>query len=231
MHIGANISKRIHHSVFLKKTLFAQLFNFLHRYSNGFFNIDNPMRYLQEYINPGLLACLILCFFLPFVSIKCNGEMELLKKTGVQMAFGLKPESKVKDLMSMMGGGLDSSENLLMQEKFDRPDIFSILALFLLSLGIVFRFIPRVNKPIVFFFLNLSLVVVLVIMQLILNRIWANEMKKMEAELVSIRLTLHFTMGYWIVLIGAALLAVLNFISFKKSQNNFEESPLISEEI
>lgn len=180
------------------------------------------MRYLKEYINPGVMAVLILCFFLPFVSIKCNGEMELAKKSGVQMAFGLKPESKMEGMMGLMGGGLTSDENFGMKERFDRPDVFSILTLLFLSLGIVFRFIPRTNKYFVFFILCLSASLTLVLMQIILYQVWSHEMKKIESELVSIKLTLHFAIGYWVVLIGSVLLAIINFISHRNQSFTIE---------
>lgn len=174
---------------------------------------------MRKYINSGLFTVVILLFFLPFMEVRCN-DQEIVHASGIAMALNLKFETN-EDLFGGMGGMMKDNNELQSQlDKNNRkPDVFGLITLFLMLLGIAFQFIPALNKPWMSAVVSGVALISLLLMYLIYSNAWEKKLNSGGAEMLGyMRFTLHFVYGYWLALLGCISLLAYNI--FNQIQDN-----------
>ena len=184
------------------------------------FGISKFFQHMRKYINSGLFSVVILLFLLPFIEVRCN-DQEIVHASGMAMALNLKFETN-EDVFGGMGGMMKDNDQMTsaLDKQNRKPDVFGIITLFLMLLGIAFQFIPVLQKPWISAVLAGVAVLALVLMYLIYTRGWE---KKMNSESGSemfgyMKFTLHFVYGYWLALLGCIGLLAYNI--FNQIQDN-----------
>jgi hypothetical protein len=175
-----------------------------------------PMR---KYINSGLFTVVILLFFLPFMEVRCN-DQEIVHASGMAMALNLKFETN-EDLFGGMGGMM--KDNNEMQSALDKnnrkPDVFGIITLFLMVIGIAFQFVPSLSKPWISALIGGIALIALLLMYFIYTKGWEDKLNSGGVEMLGyMRFTLHFVYGYWLALLGCIGLLAYNI--FNQIQDN-----------
>ncbi|MEX1188996.1 MAG: hypothetical protein WED33_07040 [Bacteroidia bacterium] len=178
---------------------------------------------MRYYINSGLFAALLLCFFLPFLEIKCN-DTSLGSMTGYSLMTA--GEMNLKDA-SMMDYLKDNEEfNLLNNERKKHPDFFTIIAAVLLFAGAVLSLaLKKYREQMAIIIAALTLTLMIVFRAMMLYQ-WDKQVGSQPEMLSFIKLSINFAIGYWLVVIGNAIIGGLNgYYLFKKKkvQENITE--------
>lgn len=187
------------------------------------FGISYFFQPMRKYINSGLFSVVILLFLLPFIEVRCN-DQEIVHASGMAMALNLKFETN-EDVFGGMGGMMKDNDQMTsaLDKQNRKPDVFGIITLFVMLLGIAFQFIPVLQKSWISAVLAGVAILSLLLMYLIYTRGWE---KKMNSESGSemfgyMKFTLHFVYGYWLALLGCIGLFAYNiFNQIQDNRNN-----------
>jgi hypothetical protein len=179
---------------------------------------------MRKYINSGLFTVVILLFFLPFMEVRCNNQ-EVVHASGMAMALNLKFDTN-EDLFGGMGGmmGEDNKMQSALDSNNRKPDVFGLITLFLMIVGIAFQFVPVLQKPWMSAIVAGVAVLSLLLMYVIYTSGWEKKIGSggAGAEMLGyMNFTLHFVYGYWLSLLGCiGLLAynVFNQIQDKRAK-------------
>jgi hypothetical protein len=158
-------------------------------------------------ISPALFALVVLCFFLPFISISCQnpmsgGEMELVKMNGLEVAMG--KEIKMPGANSM---GLPSSQTRTKPQSVEGNPIAGIV-FGIACAGIAVGFIAVPQQYIVQAGLAGIGAVMLIMLKLTVDSNLASELKKVGGSM-STPIVATYGMGYWL-----AFLSFLGAVGF-----------------
>lgn len=172
-----------------------------------------------KFINSSLFAALILCFFLPFIEIKCN-DTKLGSMTGFSMMTG--GDMDLNDA-SMMDYLKDNKEfDMLNKQRKEHPDVFSIVALSLLVLGFVLSLVLKSFREQTSIIISLLVLAVLFIFRGIMLHQWEKQMGAQPEMFSYIKLTLNFAIGFWIIILGCFAISGLNIFSLLKKRNQMQ---------
>jgi len=178
---------------------------------------------MRYYINSGLFACLIVCFLLPFLEIKCN-DTALGSMSGYSLMTA--GEMDLKDA-SMMDYLKDNKEfNLLNSERKKHPDVFTISAAIMLFLGVILSLAMKKYREQTAIIISAIVIAIMLIFRGMMLYQWEKQISNQPEMFSFIKLSINFAIGYWLVVIGNALLMALNgFYLFqkKKMQQNMTE--------
>lgn len=178
---------------------------------------------MRYYINSGLFACLIVCFLLPFLEIKCN-DTALGSMSGYSLMTA--GEMDLKDA-SMMDYLKDNKEfNLLNSERKKHPDVFTISAAIMLFLGVILSLVMKKYREQTAIIISAIVIAIMLIFRGMMLYQWEKQIGNQPEMFSFIKLSINFAIGYWLVVIGNALLMALNIfylLKKKKMQQNMTE--------
>jgi hypothetical protein len=169
---------------------------------------------MRKYINSGLFTVVILLFFLPFMEVRCNNQ-EILHASGMAMALNLKFDTN-EDLFGGMGGmmGEDNKMQSALDSNNRKPDVFGLITLFLMIVGVAFQFVPVLQKPWMSAIVAGVAVLSLLLMYVIYTSGWKDKIGSGGAEMLGyMNFTLHFVYGYWLSLLGCIGLLAYNIFN------------------
>ena len=171
---------------------------------------------MRKYINSGLFTVVILLFFLPFMEVRCNNQ-EVVHASGMAMALNLKFDTN-EDLFGGMGGmmGEDNKMQSALDSNNRKPDVFGLITLFLMIVGIAFQFVPVLQKPWMSAIVAGVAVLSLLLMYVIYTSGWEKKIGSggAGAEMLGyMNFTLHFVYGYWLSLLGCVGLLAYNIFN------------------
>jgi len=151
-----------------------------------------------NFISASFLILILICFFLPFISITC-ANTEIAKLKGTDLAFGT--EIKFQE----------RTEKL-------KPELFALLAFFLTIIGIIISTIALLSKQEKQknFQIALSITSLLIFISTLALKF------KLDPDVELTGLKLEYKTPYWITLISSILIPFLNvfFIFVKSNQEN-----------
>lgn len=178
---------------------------------------------MRYYINSGLFACLIVCFLLPFLEIKCN-DTELGSMSGYSLMTA--GEMDLKDA-SMMDYLKDNKEfNILNSERKKHPDIFTISAALMLLVGVVLSLVMKKYREQTAVIISAIVIAILLIFRGMMLYQWEKQIGAQPEMFSFIKLSINFAIGYWLVVIGNAFVMTLNgyyLFQKKKMQENISD--------
>lgn len=159
-------------------------------------------------ISPGLFGIIILCFFLPFITVSCQGQ-ELFKLSGIQLVTGV----KIKDPISF-----DLFEQSKKPEKTTKinPDIRIIVGFIagILGLGISSFYLI---KKIRFFYIIAGILAGIGFIMMILFKINIdNEILKSGQGIVQVK----YNIGYVLSVLLFLFNAILNFLIYFRTKDS-----------
>jgi hypothetical protein len=171
---------------------------------------------MRKYINSGLFTVVILLFFLPFMEVRCNNQ-EVVHASGMAMALNLKFDTN-EDLFGGMGGmmGEDNKMQSALDSNNRKPDVFGLITLFLMIVGVTFQFVPVLQKPWMSAVVAGVAVLSLLLMYIIYTSGWEKKIGSggAGAEMLGyMNFTLHFVYGYWLSLLGCVGLLAYNIFN------------------
>ena len=160
---------------------------------------------MRYYINSGLFSVLILCFFLPFIEIKCN-ESTLAKMNGFDLAIS--GDISLED-SGMLDYLKDSEEYKTYQtKKKEHADPFTIGVLILCAAGIVTNLVVKKLRERISISIGCLIALILFVFKYVFTAAWDEKMPEL-GKMMSI-IKLEFGTGFWMVIIGAVGLIGLN---------------------
>jgi len=173
-------------------------------------------------INPGILGLALLCFFLPFLDLKCNG-LRLMSISGVQLATGadVNPSASRGPLNEMMSGMESMSEQYgehysAPQEKRHVFEILLLVAMIILLASFILSLVLRKQQRLVGL-LGGSLVLLILIIEYFKLRMALSDMtNEAGSELFRMSISLEFGIGYWMVVLSCIALIIYNALQFRK---------------
>lgn len=187
-------------------------------------------------INSSLFAALILCFFLPFIEIKCN-DTRLGSITGFSMITG--GDMYLEDA-SMMDYLKDNKEfDMLSKQRKEHPDLFSIVAFSLIILGLILSLVLKSFREQSSIIIALLVLALLFVFRGVMLHQWQKQMGAQPEMFSYIKLTLNFAIGFWLIITGCFAISGLNIFSLLKKRNQMraisefhsEDSPDTLEEL
>jgi hypothetical protein len=166
---------------------------------------------------PSSLAFLVggLLFFLPFVELKCNGEL-LAKPTGIDLATG-----KTAVILTSSEKYWDKKKDwtITTTSKEQDPNIFAISALVLGALGFIiallnFQSTPRLSGVIAILAIAAMIALMLDIKWQVNKR--GTNINNVKVTIDSIKVTADFTKWYFLTICSFLLALLLSFIKPRK---------------
>jgi len=151
-------------------------------------------------ISPALFALVILCFFMPFISLSCQNPMsgtdiELVKMNGIEVAIG--KEIKMPGADSM---GLSSSTTSTKPQSVPNNPIAGII-FGIACAGIAVGFIAVPQQYIVQAGLGGIGAVMLILLKLTVDSNLASELKKVGGSM-NMPIVATYGMGYWLAFLS-----------------------------
>jgi uncharacterized membrane protein len=135
-------------------------------------------------------------------------------------------EMDLKDA-SMMDYLKDNKEfNLLNSERKKHPDVFTISAAIMLFLGVILSLAMKKYREQTAIIISAIVIAIMLIFRGMMLYQWEKQISNQPEMFSFIKLSINFAIGYWLVVIGNALLMALNgFYLFqkKKMQQNMTE--------
>ena len=189
---------------------------------------------MRYYINSGLFSILILCFFLPFIEIKCN-ESTLAKMNGFDLAIS--GDISLDD-SGMMDYLKDSEEyKALKNKKNKHADPFTIAVLVFCVGGIIINFAMKKLREKITISLASLIALLMLVFKLVFTAAWDKKMPEMGKMMAIIKL--EFGAGFWLLIIGSLGIVGLNIYYLKIDRRDKyisvykpeEEEPDLSQEV
>jgi ammonia channel protein AmtB len=189
---------------------------------------------MRYYINSGLFSVLILCFFLPFIEIKCN-DSTLAKMNGFDLAIS--GDISLED-SGMMDYLKESEEYKTYQtKKKEHADPFTISVLLLCLAGVVTNIVVKKMREKISISLGFLVAGILFVFKYVFTAAWDEKMPEL-GKMMSI-IKLEFGTGFWLVISGSIGLIALNIyylISDRRDKyisvyNPSDAEPDISQEV
>jgi hypothetical protein len=167
----------------------------------------------MRFLNPGSFGIVILCFFLPFVNIKCN-NMKLASMTGIQMATGTN--------IGGGGGGLLGSK--LNEGSSSSTKVFEIPLLVTLALLIAAGSITLIltlrntaeKKIRNWTIIGHAVVLGCLLLELVKLEVGMKKAMSDSDSTMPISITWGLEIGYWLALIIPIGFIIYNVIELKK---------------
>lgn len=154
-------------------------------------------------LSPAAFAVIIICFFLPFVSITCGGQ-SVMTLTGIKLITGAEYKAQnMFDQQTMMDDTMGMKKE---QENID-PQPMALLALLMAVAGAGLSFIRKKMTAII-----CAVVSVLGAVFLLLLKASLDGDIPSEAEMV---VSIEYQFGYWLALLLFIAEAVLQWLSYK----------------
>ncbi|MCY7406820.1 MAG: hypothetical protein LH631_05410 [Alkalinema sp. CAN_BIN05] len=153
-------------------------------------------------VSPALFALVVLCFFMPFISISCQnpmsgGDIELVKMNGIEVAMG--KEIKMPRADSM---GLPSSKTSTKTQSVPSNPIAGIV-FGIACAGIAVGFIAVPQQYIVQAGLGSLGALMLVVLKLTVDSNLASELKKASGgSTMNMPIVATYGMGYWLAFLS-----------------------------
>lgn len=170
---------------------------------------------MRYYINSGLFSILILCFFLPFIEIKCN-ESTLAKMNGFDLAIS--GDISLDD-SGMMDYLKDNEEyKALKNNKNKHADPFTISVLIICVGGIIINFAMKRFREKITISLGCVIALLMLIFKLVFTEAWDKKMPEMGKMMALIKL--EFGIGFWLVIIGSLGIVGLNIYYLKSERRD-----------
>lgn len=162
-------------------------------------------------IRPAIFGIIIICFFLPFLVVSCQGQ-KIVEITGFQLVTG--SEIKQPDMSDKLKSiGLSQEKK---EEKI-KPEPFAILAFIFAFIGLGISFLKGQKSFIASFITGLAGAISLLLLKAKLD----NEILKQGEGI----LQLEYTKGFWLTFLLFLLAAGWNIFLFfqsKKQNHNAE---------
>lgn len=163
---------------------------------------------MKRFLNPSMFAVAVLCFFLPFMNIQCNGT-KILTVSGVQMATGAN--------VNPSGGGMfDRTIQEKSSTSSDRKmfEVLLLLALIVLLGGCITTLVltlknkPELQQTKAALAFSIGALVCLFIELISLSSKMGDINKESGSDMVN--LSWHLDVGYWLVILISVGLIVYN---------------------
>lgn len=168
----------------------------------------------MRFLNPGSFGIVILCFFLPFVNIKCN-NMKLASMSGVQMATGT-------NIGGGGGGLLGSRMNSAMSDKkvLEIPLLLTLVILVAAgTITLVLTTRKAAERKIRrWTIIGHAIVVVCLLLEYIKLEVGMRKAMSETDSTMPVSITWGMEIGYWLALLIPIGFIVYNFLELRKPQ-------------
>lgn len=168
----------------------------------------------MRFLNPGSFGIVILCFFLPFVNIKCN-NMKLASMSGVQMATGT-------NIGGGGGGLLGSRMNSAMSDKkvLEIPLLLTLVILVAAgTITLVLTTRKAAERKIrSWTIIGHAIVVVCLLLEYIKLEVGMRKAMSETDSTMPVSITWGMEIGYWLALLIPIGFIVYNFLELRKPQ-------------
>jgi hypothetical protein len=158
-------------------------------------------------VSPALFALVVLCFFMPFISISCQnpmggGEMELVKLSGLEVATGKEIKMPGADSMGLPKSTAPSKKDTTKPQSVPgNPTAGLIFAIACAGIAVGFIAIPQ--QYIVQAGLGGVGALMLVILKVTFDSGLASELKKASGgSTMSMPIVATYGMGYWLAFVA-----------------------------
>ena len=174
----------------------------------------------MRFLNPGSFGIVILCFFLPFINIKCNG-VKLASVTGVQLATG----TNVGGGSNVMGQKLpssssessDSDSGSKSKKLFEIPLLITLVVLLAAGIAVLVLTMQNKDERVIrkWAVAGHSIALFLLIAEIAKLEYGLSEMNK-SSEFGPINISWHLDTGYFLALLITAGFVVYNAMQLRK---------------
>jgi hypothetical protein len=167
---------------------------------------------ISKFINAGSFALILLCFLLPFLSVKCNNNtIEEFKAT--DFVFGT--EYKIKspaDHSAATQEGIKNSEEIGSEENGKLETNGFMIALFIIvALGIIVSFL-KIKKGRISAIITSGVGLLLLILAVIFIGNDFEEKAAIGNDVLGLRIHLGYEVGFWLMILGFVAIIIHNSI-------------------
>jgi len=169
----------------------------------------------ERWLSPSCFGIAIVCFFLPFLHLKCNNE-ELATVTGIQLVTGSAVD---REEITLPPVSKDESKRLQLdpgKHPIDR-NYFAMAALFLAIGGMVLSFLMRKSKEVFIGLVGFAGGLSLLLMRIQID----NSLQKSVEEMNRYAIRVEYAYGYWLALVAfitAGAVSLLSFIELRRAE-------------
>lgn len=173
----------------------------------------------MRFLNPGSFGIVILCFFLPFINIKCN-DVKLASVTGVQLATGTNVGGGSNVLGQKLPSGSsdsDSDSGSKSKKLFEIPLLVTLVVLLAAGIAVLVLTMQKKDERIIrkWAVAGHGIALFLLIAEIAKLEYGLSEMNK-SSEFGPINITWHLDTGYFLALLITAGFVVYNVMQLRK---------------
>jgi hypothetical protein len=157
-------------------------------------------------ISPALFALVVLCFFMPFISISCQnpmsgGDIELVKMNGLEVAMGKEIKMPGGDSMGLPSSKTTTKNSSKPQSVPSNPIAGIIFGIACAGIAVGFIAVPQ--QYIVQAGLGSLGALMLVVLKLTVDSNLASELKKASGgSTMNMPIVATYGMGYWLAFLS-----------------------------
>lgn len=155
-------------------------------------------------ISPALFALVVLCFFMPFISLSCQnpmsgGDLELVKMNGLEVAMGKEIKMPGGNSMGLPSSPTTTKNSSKPQSVPSNPIAGIIFGIACAGIAVGFITVPQ--QYIVQAGLGGIGAVMLILLKLTVDSNLANELKKIGGSM-SMPIVATYGVGYWLAFLS-----------------------------
>jgi hypothetical protein len=177
---------------------------------------------ISKYLTTGGFAIVILCFLMPFVSIKCN-DMELVKVNGYELIIGkdIKPMNNPMKGMENTEMEAPTNEGTVAEKPKSKNALttnwFMVTILLSAFAGLIFSLqLKKSNGRVAIILASLALVSQILFVVLLNVQLQNKSGAGGDNPMLNIKLSLGYNFGFWLMLL--ALLFIIGYNIYNNMQ-------------
>ena len=168
----------------------------------------------EKFLSPACFGIVIVCFFFPFLDIKCN-EVRLAKVKGIELVTG--SEIDGNDFHLPKDAKDESKQFDFTTEPQPIEHNYFAIASFLLAIGgLTLSFLMRMKKEIFIGFIGFAGGLSLLLMRIQID----NTLSASAGEMRQYLLHIDYVYGYWFALIFFFLVGAINLFEYIDEQQS-----------
>ncbi|MBK9730732.1 MAG: hypothetical protein IPO83_05535 [Chitinophagaceae bacterium] len=155
-----------------------------------------PTLIQSKYISSASFGMAIICFFLPFMNVKCN-EKNLATISGIELVTGSKLNIQQNADQSNELNSTESHEETEIQDQTINRNYFAVAAWVLAISGLVLSFLFFLQKEMILSAVGLGGALSLMLMRIQLD----SSLEKQSGGISNYLLHIDYVFGYWLAIV------------------------------
>ncbi|MEP7127947.1 MAG: hypothetical protein ABI729_03725 [Chitinophagales bacterium] len=161
----------------------------------------------SKYISSAGFGIAIICFFLPFMNVKCN-EKNLATISGIELVTGSKLNIQQNADQPNELNGKDSHDEMEIEDQTINRNYFAVAAFVLAICGLVLSFLFFLQKEMILSAVGLGGALALMLMRIQID----SSLEKQSGGISNYLVHIDYVFGYWLTIVCFLAVGLSNML-------------------